>query len=211
MPSKVSYKVLISEDHPIFALGLKMCIDRWDEFKFVGIAENSSSTMLLCSELLPDIVIMDMDMPILPQTDALRRIKGNHPKVKILALTAICSEEIINTTMLTGCEGFLLKATEPEKLHRALLSVMDGINVYDEKIMEITYSSILNKPGMDFTDRERKILESICRGSTNAEIADKMMLHTGTVKNLISLLLSKTNSVSRSQLATFAIENHIVP
>lgn len=175
-----------------------------------GTASNGREIVELCKEMKPDLVVMDMQMPLLSGPEAIRQIKSEDPSIRILALTAFDDMDTITRALEAGCEGFLLKVISPEKLKAVLLSVADGIHVYDETVMNQYRKGLQTQNNPEFSERELEIIRYICRGFTNAEIADKVHLKTGTVKNLVSLLLSKTNSVSRSSLVSYAKEHRLV-
>ena len=203
-------KVLLADDHPLLAIGLKMVISEWDEFDVVGIASDGEEAVSLCQALQPDLVIMDMQMPRLSGPEAITQIKTAYPNIRILALTTFDDSKTVSQAMESGCDGFLLKVIEPEKLRASLLSVAGGMGVYDEEVMDQLRKKIAPKSELRFTKREQEILSYVSQGMTNAEIARQLSLRPGTVKNLISLLLSKTNCISRAQLVKFAAENHLV-
>ena len=208
MPEKI--KVLLADDHPLLAIGLKMTINEWEEFDVVGIASDGVEAVALCKELRPDLVIMDMQMPRLTGPEAILQIKAHNPAVRVLALTTFDDAETVSHALESGCDGFLLKVIEPDKLRTSLLSVTGGMSVYDEGVMEQLRKKIAPKSELRFTKREREVLQYVSQGMTNAEIAQHLTLRPGTVKNLISLLLSKTNCISRAQLVKFAAENQLV-
>ena len=203
-------KVLLADDHPLLTAGLRMTIEKWDEFEVVGTAADGKETVLLCYEQKPDLVIMDMQMPVLSGPEAIRQIKEAQPEVRILALTTFDDIETVSNALESGCEGFLLKVIEPDKLREIMKSVAGGVHVYDETILKQYKKSLLAKKKPDFSERELEILRYLCQGLTNAEIADKVHLRPGTVKNLVSLLLSKTDSISRAKLVNYASEHHLV-
>ena len=203
-------KVLLADDHPLLAIGLRMTINEWEEFDVVGIASDGVEAVALCKELRPDLVIMDMQMPRLTGPEAISQIKAHNPAVRVLALTTFDDAETVSHALESGCDGFLLKVIEPDKLRTSLLSVTGGMSVYDEGVMEQLRKKIAPKSELRFTKREREVLQYVSQGMTNAEIAQHLTLRPGTVKNLISLLLSKTNCISRAQLVKFAAENQLV-
>lgn len=200
-------RVLIADDHPILAEGLKMMIDDWESFEVCGLAADGSEAIELCGRLAPDIVIMDLRMPGLDGIGATRAIKQHHPRTKVLALTTFSDAASVKNALAAGCDGFLLKAIEPDKLRHAMQLLAEGISVFDESALETFQSAAQASSALSFTAREQQILQCVCEGMTNGEIAERMGLQTGTIKNLISLLLSKTNSISRSKLATYAVEH----
>ena len=99
---------------------------------------------------------------------------------------------------------------EPDKLSASLLSMMGGLNVYDKEVMSHFKQNLTRKPETDYTQRELEMLRFICWAMTNAEIADRLNLRPGTVKNMVSLLLSKTGYISRAQLARYAVDKRLV-
>lgn len=203
-------KILIADDHPILSAGLKMYIDEWDEFEVCGMAENGDTVVRLAKETKPALVIMDLKMPFSDGVSAIKTIKKKLPDTKILAFTTFDDDKTIKAAVASGCDGFLLKVIEPETLRNSLNSIMEGVHVYDKTVVDKLRSSYPLKPDLNLSDRERLILTYICDGLTNAEIGEKLYLSAGTVKNLISLLLNKTNCVSRSQLASFTKDHDLL-
>lgn len=202
-------RVLLADDHPIMTEGLKLAISAWEEFEVVGIAADGLKAVQLCRTLSPDLVILDMQMPRMSGPEAIGQIRKEHPEIRTLALTTFDDSDTVERAMDAGCNGFLLKVIEPEKLRSSLLSIAGGLNVYDEEALSHLRSNLSHKPAVEFTPRELETLRYVCRGMTNAEIADKLHLRPGTVKNLISLLLNKTGCISRAQLARYAADNQL--
>ena len=202
-------KVLLADDHPIMGEGLKLTISAWDEFEIVGFASDGQKAVEMCNSLSPDLVILDMQMPRLSGPEAIERIRRDHPRVRTVALTTFDDADTVARAMEAGCNGFLLKVIAPEKLKASLLSIVGGMNVYDEEAMSHLKMNLSQRPEVDFTPREREILGYVSRGMTNAEIADRLNLRPGTVKNMISLLLNKTGCISRAQLARYAVDNRL--
>ena len=203
-------RIVVADDHPLLTAGLKMTLEQWDEFEVAGIAADGLEAVELCRKESPHIVIMDMQMPKISGSEAIVRIKEIDPKIRVLAFTTFDDTETVSRAMAAGCDGFLLKVIPPEKLRASLLSIAGGISVYDENAMARLRQSMKEKSELDFSERELAVLRYVCSGLTNAEIAGKMSLRSGTVKNMISLLLSKTSCVSRSQLVRYAVERGCV-
>ena len=183
--------VLLADDHPIMAEGLKLTISAWDEFEVVGIATDGQEAVELCRALSPDLVILDMQMPRLSGPEAIRQIRKEHPDTRTLALTTFDDADTVARAMGAGCNGFLLKVIEPDKLKASLLSIAGGLNVYDEEAVSHLNRHIKSGASVDISPREQAVLRYVCQGMTNAEIADRLGLRPGTVKNMISLLLSR--------------------
>ena len=202
-------RVLLADDHPIMTEGLKLTISAWREFEVVGIATDGQRAVELCQSLSPDLVILDMQMPRLSGPEAIEQIRREHPKIRTVALTTFDDADTVARAMEAGCNGFLLKVIAPEKLRASLLSIAGGMNVYDDEAMSHLKMNLSQRPEVDFTSRELEMLGYVSRGMTNAEIADRLNLRPGTVKNMISLLLNKTGCISRAQLARYAADNRL--
>lgn len=202
-------KVVLADDHQILLAGLKMTINSWDEFEVVGTAQDGNELVRLCEDLCPDLVLTDMQMPKMSGTEAAAIIKKNNPNVKVVALTTFDDSETVMKAVKADCDGFLLKVIEPEQLHRSLQAIMNGISTFDALAMKQLKAHIEEQNSVQLTEREREILKYICQGDTNKEIAEKMFLQAGTIKNIVSLLLSKTECVSRADLTRYAIEHHL--
>ena len=202
-------RVLLADDHPIMTEGLKLTISAWDEFEVIGIATDGQRAVEMCQSLSPDLVILDMQMPRLSGPEAIEQIRRDQPSIRTVALTTFDDADTVARAMEAGCNGFLLKVISPEKLRASLLSIAGGMNVYDEEAMSHLKMNLSQRPEVEFTPRELEMLRYVCRGMTNAEIADRLNLRPGTVKNMVSLLLNKTGCISRAQLARYAADNRL--
>ena len=202
-------RVLLADDHPIMTEGLKLTISAWSEFEVVGIAADGQRAVEMCQSLSPDLVILDMQMPRLSGPEAIEQIRREHPSIRTVALTTFDDADTVARAMEAGCNGFLLKVIAPEKLRASLLSIAGGMNVYDDEAMSHLKMNLSQRPEVEFTPRELEMLGYVSRGMTNAEIADRLNLRPGTVKNMISLLLNKTGCISRAQLARYAADNRL--
>lgn len=202
-------QVLLVDDHPLMLAGLKAVIGDWEEFTVAGTASGGREAVEQNKRLRPDLIIMDMRLPELSGPEAIRKIKKEFPKVRILAFSAYRDEDTAANAVHAGCDGFLLKTVDPEKLRASLLSIVGGIHVFDESIMASLREPAATREMQKFTGRELEILRCLCQGMTNPEIAGQLGLRAGTVKNLMTLLFSKTNCSSRSQLVRYAITHHI--
>ena len=203
-------RILLADDHPLMAEGLRLTISGWEEFEVVGVASDGAEAVELCRALKPDFAILDMQMPKLSGPEVICQIKAETPDMRVVALTTFDDAETVRRAMEAGCNGFLLKVIAPEKLRSSLLSIAGGMNVYDDEAMSHLKMNLSQRPEVEFTPRELEILGYVCRGMTNAEIADRLNLRPGTVKNMISLLLNKTGCISRAQLARYAVDKRLV-
>ena len=203
-------RIVLADDHPIMTEGLKLTISSWEEFEVIGIASDGEKAVEMSVKLLPDLVITDMQMPKLSGAEIIKRLKEKIPGIRILAFTTFSDAETVSRAVKAGCDGFLLKVIEPEKLRASLLSIASGLNVYDEDVIKQMKKGLKEEPGVVFSKREQEIIRYICQRMTNAEIADKLHLRPGTVKNIVSLLLSKCGCISRAQLVKYASEKGLM-
>lgn len=203
-------RIVLADDHPIMTEGLKLTISSWEEFEVIGIASDGEKAVEMSVKLLPDLVITDMQMPKLSGAEIIKRLKEKIPGIRILAFTTFSDAETVSRAVKAGCDGFLLKVIEPEKLRASLLSIASGLNVYDEDVIKQMKKGLKEEPGVVFSKREQEIIRYICQGMTNAQIADKLHLRPGTVKNIVSLLLSKCGCISRAQLVKYASEKGLM-
>lgn len=203
-------KVILADDHKLLLSGLRMQLGTWDEFAVIGTCVNGQETVEACERELPDIVLMDMQMPVLSGFEATKIIKEQHPSVKVVALTTFDDYETVDAALQAGCDGFLLKVSDPEQLRSSLHSVMEGVSVMDAGAMKHLRHKEEGGSGVDLNDRELTVLQLVCKGYTNKEIAGVLSLQPGTVKNIVSMLLGKTFCVSRADLTRYAFKNNLV-
>ena len=203
-------KILIADDHPLLTDGLKLAISEWEDFELTDIASNGREAVELCEKETPDIVLIDMQMPVLSGADAAKIIKDKFPGIRIVAFTTFCDAETVDKALKARCDGFLLKTIDPKQLRSSLYSVLDGMSVIDGVAMEELRKREASQICVDFSEREIETLGYICNGMSNKEIAEKLGLQPGTVKNMISLMLNKTFCVSRADLSRYAVEHRLI-
>ena len=206
-------KVIIADDIPVLRSGLKAVLSQDSDIKVVGEASNGQEAYELCVRQHPDVVLMDMRMPEHDGGYGTRKIKDNFKDIKVLVLTTFDDKETVNRAVSCGADGYILKEMESEKIIASIKAVAGGINVFcDNVFRSIKQDVVVQQEAKDFglTERENDIIKLICEGCDNKEIAAKLFLAEGTVRNSISRLLEKLELKDRTQLAVFAIKNNIV-
>ena len=206
-------KVIIADDIPVLRSGLKAVLSQDSDIKVVGEASNGQEAYELCVRQHPDVVLMDMRMPEHDGGYGTRKIKDNFKDIKVLVLTTFDDKETVNRAVSCGADGYILKEMESEKIIASIKAVAGGINVFcDNVFRSIKQDVVVQQEAKDFglTDRENDIIKLICEGCDNKEIAAKLYLAEGTVRNGISRLLEKLKLKDRTQLAVFAIKNNLV-
>ncbi len=210
-----SIKVFIVDDHEIFRNGLKMVLGRLKYVDLAGEAENGQEFVNMLKEVVPDIVLMDIEMPVLNGIEASKTALKLHPKLKIIALTMFGDDEYIQSMMDVGAKGFLMKNINKETLDKAILTVHNGGNYYSEELFEFftkqfTKEKESPESDLNLTRREKEILQLLCEGLSNKEIADALFISERTVLGHKTNLLTKTNTKNSLSLMAYAIKKKLV-
>ena len=206
-------KVIIADDMKILRSGLRAVLSQDAEINVVGEASNGKEAYEMSVNLCPDVVLMDMRMPEFDGSYSINKIKSTLGNVKVLVLTTFDDKETVNKAVSAGADGYILKEMDNDKIINSIKAVSGGINVFCNNIFQSIKQDVnLHNDGNDFglTERETEFLKLICDGCDNREIAAKLYLAEGTVRNTISRMLEKLNLKDRTQLAVFAIKNNIV-
>jgi len=208
-------KIFIVDDHEFFRNGLKMVINRLKYAKVTGEASNGKEFLDLLSQYEPDIVLIDIQMPLMNGIEATRLALEEYPDLKIVALTMFDDEEYVQSMIDAGAKGFLLKNITRDVLDQALQAIQSGKNYYSPELWDFFTRKMAHEPRRDedvvqFTRREKEILQLICDGMANKEIADKLFISERTVIGHKSNLLAKTNCKSSVGLLSYAIRNKLV-
>ena len=214
MTNQEQIKIMIVDDHEIFRGGLKMMVNRFKNCKVVCEASGGEEFLKLIDCSLPDIVLMDIQMPGMNGIEATDLALKKYPDLKIVALSMFNEDNYVDSMINSGVRGFLLKNISKDKLEKALETVFKGGNYYSEELWEFFTRRVQNeKPVEDdvkLTKREIEILEMISKGLSNKEIADKLFLSERTVIGHKSNLLSKTKCENTLRLLLYAVKHKIV-
>lgn len=207
-------KVLIADDIQILRQGLEAVFSLDSEIKVVGQASNGKEAFEMCIKHSPDVVLMDMRMPDYDGEYGTRQIKAHFPNIKVLVLTTFDDSETVRKAVACGADGYILKEMENEKIISAVKTVHSGINVFGASVFS-SIKQTMNAPSpsaasFELTERDRELMALICDGCDNKEIAARLFLAEGTVRNNISRLLEKLGLKDRTQLAVFAVKNNLV-
>ena len=215
-------KVLIVDDHSLLRQGLVRLLDLEASINVVGQAADGEEALKKVEELEPDVVLMDINMPILNGIETTRQIRRRWPKIRVLALTIHDDEGYISEMIRAGARGYVLKDAEPDNLFHAIQRVHGGETYFPpdlmEKVMERYHrlnteygQQQVDRPGEEpLTRRELEVLNCIVRGMSNRDIAGALFISEKTVKNHITSLLRKLNVNDRTQAAVMAVQQGIV-
>ncbi|MEL7435702.1 MAG: response regulator transcription factor [Chloroflexota bacterium] len=203
--------ILICDDQDIIARGLKLILQSQPDFEVSTVSDGAMAVEHV-REKQPDIVLMDLNMPVMNGIKATQAIKQHHPEVKVLILTTHGDDEWLFDAIRCGADGYLLKDIPYERLLSAIRSTVAGETHIDPKIARKVFDQVAQRtpaPDSQFlkklTNREIEILTLISRGLTNTEIAESIHLTEGTVRNYISALFSKIDVSDRTQAALLGL------
>ena len=204
-------RVIIADDDTIIRFGLKTILEKDGEIFICGLAADGLEVFDLCALKQPDLVLMDIKMPNCRGDVATRRIKEAFPRIKVLILTTFNDRQTVSTVLSSGADGYLLKDVNEAKLVSAIKSTLAGVNVFDTEVFNNIKVKFYpgSPPSHNLTKREMELLSLIANGNNNRNIAEKMHLSEGTVRNNISWLLEKLQLNDRTQLAVYAVRHDL--
>ena len=212
------YRILICDDQEIVCEGLQTIINADPDLEVVGIAHDGKEVLNLITTAMPDLILMDLKMPGMNGVQATRKIKEDFSHIYVLVLTTYDDDEWIFDAIRSGAAGYLLKDTPPSELIRSIKGTLKGKSFIDPQVAGKLLSEYANNFGKSqppshytFTERERDILGLLAKGLSNTEIANKLFLAEGTVRNYTSVLLKKLGVSDRTQAAILAIRYGLVP
>jgi DNA-binding NarL/FixJ family response regulator len=207
--------LIIVDDHLLFSNALNSLISNFKEFDVIKILNNGQELVdyLSLTNTKPEIILMDIQMPVLNGIEATKWLKENHPEIKVLALSMECDETTILKMLRAGAKGYLLKDIHPTILQHALNEVSNNGFYYTENVTSTLLNSISdesNKRKLSFKDRELELLKLACSEMTYKEIAEKMFISPKTVDNYRESLFQKLEVKTRIGLVLYAIKEKIV-
>lgn len=208
-------RLLIVDDHAVVRQGLITFLELHDEIEVVGEASNGKEALGLVKELEPDVVLMDLVMPVMDGLTAIKQIKQQFPQTEILALTSFADDEKVFTAIRSGATGYLLKDVQPNDLVKAVLAAERGeVQLHPEVAKKLMHEVVAPPKEQDsfneLTEREREVLSLLGLGMSNKEIAYKISVSEKTVKAHVSSILNKLNLPGRTHAALYASKRGLV-
>lgn len=207
-------RVLICDDQAIIRDGLELLLKLEKDLQVVGLAQDGAEAVEMVGRLAPDLVLMDLKMPGINGVEATRRICGEYPVVKVLVLTTFDDDEWVYDAIRAGASGYLLKDTPREKVIEAIRGTISGKSYVDPSVAGKLLGQLASKQEYSkttltdkLTPREVEILRLIAHGLSNANIAEKLHLSEGTVRNHVSGIFAKLGVSDRTQAAIIAIRH----
>jgi DNA-binding NarL/FixJ family response regulator len=203
-------RILIVDDQHIIRQGIKSMLECSPDLQVIGEAENGQKAIDQIAILQPDIVLMDIRMPVMDGVAATQAISQSYPQTKVIVLTTFDDDEYVSQAMRLGAKGYLLKDTEPDEIASAIRAVYKGHTQLGPGLLEkvlLVPETISNPPPPELellTPRELEVLRLIASGANNREIAHALFLSENTVKNYVTNILSCLNVRDRTQAALLA-------
>ncbi|PPS40390.1 response regulator transcription factor [Chroococcidiopsis sp. TS-821] len=203
-------RLVLVDDQHLIRQGLKALLELEPDLQVVGEAENGQAAMQLLQILQPDVILMDVRMPVMDGVAATREITQRFPKIKVLVLTTFDNDEYVAAALRNGAMGYLLKDTPSEELAAAIRAVYKGYTqlgpgLVEKIIAKVPEPSAITPTGWsELTPREREVLRLIAAGESNREIAQTLHISEGTVKNHVTSILNRLSLRDRTQAAIFA-------
>jgi DNA-binding NarL/FixJ family response regulator len=205
-------RVLICDDQAIVCEGLQAILSTAQDIEVVGTANDGAQAAEMVAEVQPDVVLMDLKMPVMNGVQATRLIQEKNPHVRVLVLTTYDADEWVFDAVRSGASGYLLKDTPREKLIEAIRDTATGKTPVDPNVAGKLFAQVAQgvappdtSIAEDLSEREREVLGLLARGMTNAEIAKRLDLSEGTVRNYVSAVLAKLDVPDRTQAAVLAL------
>lgn len=204
-------KVIVVDDQNLMRDGLEVIINSFPDIEVLASGENGEEALRLVEKLKPDLILMDIRMPVMDGVTASKIIREKYPKVKILLLTTFDDEDYIINAMSYGVSGYIFKDIEKEKLNRAIVDCVNGNFIMPSKVAEVLAKRAVKEEkkadkkvvNLPLTERELEVASMIADGFTNRQIASALYITDGTVKNYVSNIYSKLGIKDRTKLAIY--------
>ena len=207
-------KILLCDDQAVIRDGLEMLLNLEKDFQVIGAAQDGAEAVELAAQKQPDLILMDLKMPIMNGIEATREIHTKFPNIKILVLTTYDDDEWVFDAIRAGAAGYLLKDTPRQKIVEAIRGTVEGKSFLDPAIAGKLLNQVASKQTQPtsiltgkLTERELDVLRLIAKGINNSDIAVRLHLSEGTVRNHVSAILEKLGVSDRTQAAVIAIQH----
>lgn len=209
------WKVMLVEDQSIVRQGIKMMLEQQQHIQVVAEASNGQEAIEQLGRTVVDLILLDIRMPVMTGLEATAIIRKRWSHIKIIVLTTFNDDEYTVEALKQGVHGFLLKTADSDKLISAIESCMNGGMPIQDEVTASVIPKLMERPikprNADFplSEREMEIVKCVGMGMTNKEIANELYLSIGTIKNHITTILQKLELRDRTQLAIYAVKNHL--
>jgi DNA-binding NarL/FixJ family response regulator len=208
--------IFLVDDHKLFREGLKLLLKNLQEVNEVWEAENGEDFLNRLTEKQPDLVLMDIEMPVMNGIDATVQALVRFPELRIIALSMFGDEEYFQKMIDAGACGFLMKNSDFSEVRRAVTNVLQGNNYFTEEILYRFVNKFKTRPSapveeqVSLSDREKEVLMLICKGLSNQDIASQLFISKRTVDHHRASLMTKTNTNNAASLVIYAVKHKLI-
>jgi DNA-binding NarL/FixJ family response regulator len=203
-------RILVVDDHKVVRKGLRTFISVNDDLLLVGEAGNGQEAIEQVSALEPDVVLMDLKMPVMDGPTAIEHIRSRHPHVQIVALTSFDDDSLAQRALEAGAIGYLFKDVEEDELVAAIRLAAEGRGVVAAEAMQALVDPSADGSEVRLTEREQGILRLVARGLTNPQIAERLVISVSTVNFHVHNVLDKLGARTRTEAVTIAAREHLI-
>ena len=212
MNTTSAIRVLLVDDHNVVRSGLATFLRAYEDLELVGEAKNGIEAVNFCHQQQPDVILMDLMMPVMDGISATRAISAEYPDIKIIAMTSFDESNLVQEVLAAGAISYLLKNVTSEELVKAIRDAVSGRSTLSPEAARVLIEStrITKQPPSDLTEREMEVLNLVVQGQSNQQIANAMVITVATVKAHISSILAKLQVSSRTEAIAYAIKHKIV-
>jgi DNA-binding NarL/FixJ family response regulator len=206
-------RVMIAEDHALVRAGLEELLESHDDMEIVGLTENGAEAVVLAAEITPDVILMDLSMPVMDGIEATRQIMGADPAARVVILTSFADRDQILGALDAGALGYLLKDAEPDELYRGIRAVAEGDSPLAPKVARALLSARAQERPVasELTGRERDVLALVGSGLPNKLVAMRLGISEKTVKAHLTSVFRAIGVTDRTQAALWAQRHGMLP
>ncbi|WP_044170721.1 response regulator transcription factor [Flectobacillus major] len=212
-------RIAIADDHALFRRGMVSLLNMNDDFTVVLEAANGQDLINAISTTKPEVILMDLQMPILDGIRATEQIKRIYPEIKIIVISMHDEDQFVTRLMELGANGYLLKDADPDEVERAIRTIVTEDYYYGPFLVKVMHNRITNKPikkevpklfvPIDLSERELEVLKFICEGMTTTQIAEVLFLSARTVEGHRNRIMEKTGTKNVAGMVAWAVRNGI--
>lgn len=204
-------RLVVVDDHPVVRHGLVAMLRYERDMQVVGEAENGVEAVNHILELVPDVVLLDLNLPKMSGIEVMRQVRAQQPRVRFLVLTTYDTDEYIGPALEAGAQGYLLKDATPDELTRAVRSLAAGGAALEEGVAARVLESIAEPGGDELSARELEVLRLLVAGASNKAIAGQLNLSENTIKTHLSHIFGKLRVQNRAEAVAAALQRGLVP
>ena len=209
---KQSIRILLADDHSITRNGLKTILSLYDDIVLVGEASNGMDSVKICKKTNPDIILMDLDMPLMDGVSATGIIRKECPGVKVIALTSFTDKKLVKDAIKAGVSSYIIKNISSNELINAIRNTHSGKVILSPQAIEAIVEEIKDPfvKKINLTPQELNVLELLVKGCSNKVIAQKLFISNHTVKFHVTSILTKLGAATRTEAAYMATQQNLL-